>query len=62
MIRQFYGCYRTNVGWRAVDDSSPLVSYAPGGAWTDSPAGDSLIQVRPFAWHVVNRCVISWGF
>lgn len=27
-----------------VEDSSPLVSYAPSGAWTDTPAGDSLIQ------------------
>jgi len=27
-----------------VDDSSPLISYTPAGAWVDSPAGDSLLS------------------
>lgn len=33
------------IWFTAVEDSSPLISYAPSGAWTDSPDGDSLIQV-----------------
>ena len=27
-----------------VDDSSPLISYSPAGAWVDTPDGDSLVQ------------------
>lgn len=27
-----------------VDDSSPLISYAPAGAWVDTPDGDPLVQ------------------
>lgn len=27
-----------------VEDSSPLFSYSPDGAWTDSPDGDSLVS------------------
>lgn len=32
----------------AVEDSSPLITYLPAGAWSDSPGSDSLLQVRLF--------------
>lgn len=28
-----------------VEDHSPLVTYTPAGAWTDTPANDSLTSV-----------------
>jgi len=28
----------------SLDDSSPLISYSPSGAWTDTPKGDTLAQ------------------
>jgi hypothetical protein len=31
----------------SADDSSPLISYSPAGAWTDSPSNDSSAPVRP---------------
>lgn len=30
-----------------ADDISPLISYSPAGAWTDSPSNDSSAPVRP---------------
>ncbi len=35
-----------------ADDASPLISYSPAGAWTDSPFSDSSAPVRPI-WHDV---------
>ncbi|KAH9176352.1 hypothetical protein EDB89DRAFT_1846422, partial [Lactarius sanguifluus] len=35
------------------DDSSPLISYSPAGAWTDSPVNDQNAQVRK-TWHTVS--------
>lgn len=29
----------------AVEDSSPLISYSPSGAWIDDPEGDTLVSV-----------------
>lgn len=40
---------------RTVEDSSPLISYAPAGAWTDSPRDDTLLAVR-FAWDLTTNC------
>jgi len=30
-----------------ADDASPLISYSPAGAWTDSPCNDLSAPVRP---------------
>ena len=30
-----------------VEDSSPLITYAPAGAWIDTPNNDSLAAVSP---------------
>jgi len=35
----------------SVDDSSPLISYSPAGAWTDSPINDSYSQRT---WHTTS--------
>lgn len=39
-------CRYSPIRWMyTVEDSSPLISYAPVGAWTDSPANDPWITV-----------------
>lgn len=39
----------------SADDSSPLISYSPAGAWTDSPVNDQNAQsYSQKTWHTVS--------
>ncbi|KAH9047832.1 hypothetical protein EDB84DRAFT_1459256 [Lactarius hengduanensis] len=39
----------------SADDSSPLISYSPAGAWTDSPVNDQSAQsYSQKTWHTVS--------
>lgn len=43
-----------------AEDSTPLISYGPAGAWTDTPNGDTFAQVVPSQNDVRMSWLAKW--